>query len=105
MSIQCRYFCICTAGCYADEISDYEKALQYYQILLDNWPAFDAVRVPYAYFGMARCYDKLAEAGQISKETANEQIRTACEKILSDCRSNETIRMLAQHWLEILPKQ
>jgi tetratricopeptide (TPR) repeat protein len=97
------YFC--AAGTYADDSGDYEKALQYYQILLDNWPDFDEVRVPYAYFGIARCYDKLAETGRVPKETATEQIRMACEKILSDRRSDQTVRMLARHWLEILPKQ
>ena len=75
------YFC--SAACYAD-LADYEKAIEYYERLLANWPDFDDVRVPLAYFELARCYEKLEKAGQIPTAEAAVAICQACEKILAD---------------------
>jgi tetratricopeptide (TPR) repeat protein len=74
----------CSAGCYELELSEYEKAIEYYQQLLDNWPYFDYRRASYAQFGIARCYQNLEKSGKISTEEAANKIRQACNNLLAN---------------------
>jgi len=93
----------CSAGCYSDDLlGEYEKAIEYYRIIVDNWPGWDPVRVPYTYFGLARCYENMEKSGRISRQEAAVQIRQACEKILARCLKSQTfLTMAARRYLEL----
>jgi tetratricopeptide (TPR) repeat protein len=74
----------CSGGCYELELSEYEKAIEYYQKVLDNWPYFDYQRASYAQFGITRCYENLEKSVRISPEEATVGIIQACNNLLAN---------------------
>jgi len=74
----------CSAGCYELELSEYEKAIEYYQIILDNWPYFDYQRASYAQFGITRCCQNLEKSGKMSAGEAALRINQACNNLLAN---------------------
>jgi tetratricopeptide (TPR) repeat protein len=73
-----------SALCYSQEFGEHDKAIEYYQKLLDNWPDFDYRRTSYAWLGIACCYEKLEKSGRIPTSVAAGQICRACNKLLTD---------------------
>jgi tetratricopeptide (TPR) repeat protein len=74
----------CSAGSYDLELSEYEKAIEYYQKILDNWPYFDYQRASYAQFGITRCCQNLEKSGKMSAAEAAIRINQACNNLLSN---------------------
>jgi tetratricopeptide (TPR) repeat protein len=70
-----------SARCY-ERIGKYENAIDYYSIVVDNWPDYEFAWN--AQFLIGRCFDKLARAGTISKVDAAPLIREACEKLITN---------------------
>jgi len=89
----------CSAGCYELELSEYEKAIEYYQKVLDNWPYFDYRRASYAQFGIARCYQNLEKSGRISPEEASIRIIQACNNLISNYPDTNPVILQAAHKL------
>ena len=76
------YYCL--ASCYSQESGEDDKAIEYYQKLLKNWPDFNYRCSSYAWFGIACCYEKLEKSGRIPTSEAAGQICHACEKLLTN---------------------
>jgi len=91
----------CSAGCYGHELAEYEKAIEYYQKILDNWPYFDYRRASYAQFGITRCYQNLEKSGRISPEEAATGIIQACNNLLANYpETNPAILQAARKLLD-----
>jgi tetratricopeptide (TPR) repeat protein len=87
-----------SAECYY-RLGQYEKAIEYYQKVVDNWPYYEYAW--HAQFLIARCLEELENSGRISKEEAAIQIIHACERLFSDypdCRAVEAARDLLVRW-------
>jgi tetratricopeptide (TPR) repeat protein len=87
-----------SAECYR-QLGQYEKAIEYYQKVVDNWPYYEYAW--HAQFLIARCLEELENSGRISKEEAAIQIIHACERLFSDypdCRAVEAARDLLVRW-------
>jgi tetratricopeptide (TPR) repeat protein len=70
-----------SAACYR-HLDQYETAIDYYQKVVNDWPDYQ-----YAWnaqFMIARCLDRLARSGAISKADAAPIIRQACENLLNN---------------------
>jgi TolA-binding protein len=65
--------------CY-ERIGKYENAIEYYSIVVDNWPDYEFAWN--AQFLIARCFDKLARSGVIPKEDAAPLMLQACENVI-----------------------
>ncbi|MHC5059804.1 MAG: tetratricopeptide repeat protein [Planctomycetota bacterium] len=91
----------CSAGCYELELSEYEKAIEYYQQVLDNWSYFDYKRASYSQFGIARCYENLGKSGKISQEEAATRINQACNNLIANYpETNPVIIQTARKFLD-----
>jgi tetratricopeptide (TPR) repeat protein len=83
------------ADCYC-RLGQYEKAVGYYQKVVNNWPDYE-----YAWnalFLIGRSYEDLKESGVISKSQADPKIKAAYEQLLEkypDCPAAK----IAQRWL------
>jgi tetratricopeptide (TPR) repeat protein len=83
------------ADCYR-RLGQYEKAIEYYQKIVDNWPDYE-----YAWnalFLLGRSYEDLKESGVISKSQADPKIKAAYEQLLKkypDCKAAR----IARRWL------
>ncbi|KPL21578.1 MAG: hypothetical protein AMJ75_09695, partial [Phycisphaerae bacterium SM1_79] len=87
-----------SAVCYR-RMGKYEKAIELYQVVVDNWPNFQYAWV--AHFRIAECYEKLESLGRIPTEDAAVQIRHACQQILTnypDCMGVGAARNLLKRW-------
>jgi len=84
-----------SAVCYR-RLGRCEKAIEYYQKIVDNWPDYE-----YAWnalFLIGRSYEDLKESGVISKSQADPKIKAAYEQLLEkypDCPAAK----IAQRWL------
>jgi tetratricopeptide (TPR) repeat protein len=83
------------ADCYR-RLSQQEKAMRYYQTVVDNWPnceyAWNAL------FQMGRYYEELAKSGSLSESEAAPKIRNVYQQLLEkypDCKAAE----YARYWL------
>jgi len=93
-----------SAVCYRRQ-GEYEVAIEYYSIVLDNWPNYEYAWV--AQFRIARCYEKLASSGRIPKTEAAAQICQACEKLLANYPESKGVKPaldLLEYWDSINSK-
>ena len=84
--------------CY-ESLGEYEQAIYYFEIVVDNWPDYE--RAWNAQFMIARGFDKLASSGQIEKSDASAQIYGACEKLFTnypDCMAIKAAENLLEYW-------
>lgn len=83
------------AVCY-DRIGKYVTAIKYYQQVLDDWPDYQyACSVQ---FRIGQCYQRLRDAGSLSKSEADIAIRAAYEAVVRnypDCPATPA----ARNWL------
>ena len=70
------------SGCCYERLGEYEKAAEYYQMVVDKWPDYEYAWS--AQFLIAACYEELARSGQIPKADAAAQICRACDKLLTN---------------------
>jgi TolA-binding protein len=77
-------------------LGQHEKAINYYQAVVDKWP--DSEHAPYALFRIGRAYENLRKSGVVSKTEADSKIRSAYEQLLEKYPSCEAAP-LAQRWL------
>jgi len=90
-----------SAVCYR-RLCEYENAIQYYQVVVDNWPDYQFAWN--AQFLIARCFERLARLGRIPIAEAAPQIRQACEKVFAnypDCLAAGAARNLLKRWSSI----
>lgn len=93
-----------SAVCYRRR-GEYEVAIEYYSIVLDNWPNYEYAWV--AQFRIARCYEKLASSGRIPKTEAAAQICQACKKLLANYPESKGVKPalnLLEYWDSINSK-
>lgn len=69
-----------TAICYR-RTEAYEKAIDYFQSVVDEYPDYE--RAAYAQFVVGRIYEKMKNAGVITKSQANTRIKEAYENLLN----------------------
>jgi len=70
------------SGCCYERLGEYEKSVEYYQIVVDRWPKYE-----YAWSAqllIACCYEELANSGRIPAADAALQICNACNKVLAN---------------------
>jgi len=70
------------SGCCYERLGEYEKSVEYYQIVVDRWPKYEYAWS--AQFLIARCYEELANSGRIPAADAAVQICNACNKVLAN---------------------
>ena len=84
-----------SADCYR-RLAQHSKAVEYYQMVVDNWPDFE-----YAWnaqFTIGLIYEGLKKSGDISKSEVDMKIRAAYEQLLErypDCKTAK----IARRWL------
>jgi tetratricopeptide (TPR) repeat protein len=84
------------AVCYV-QLGEYEAAIKYYKLVLDNWP--DYQHVCYARFQIGHCYERLKNAGTVMKSEADPLIRTAYEAVVNNHPDCPLVK-IAQNWLD-----
>jgi TolA-binding protein len=92
---QAYYF---AARCYK-RLGRYEDAIEYYQLVLDNWPGYE--RAWSAQLLVALCFEELERAGIIARVDAALEIIKSCEDLLSnypDCKGVAAARDLLERW-------
>ena len=84
------------AGDCCHELGEYEKSVQYYQKVVDNYPTYGLAWS--ALFNIGSNYQQMSKAGLISKSEADAKTKAAYEQLLvkyPDCRA----AIAAQGWL------
>jgi tetratricopeptide (TPR) repeat protein len=79
--------CYFAAVCYREHLGEYEKAIIYYQKVLDGWPNYE--HAWHAQYSIGNCYEKLLENGQISRSEAMPEIINAYKAVVEkypNCR-------------------
>ena len=84
------------AVCYV-RLDEYEVAIKYYQMVLDNWP--DYQNACYIQFQIGRCYERLKNAGKLTKSETDPLIRTAYEEVVKNYPDCSLVK-IAQNWLD-----
>jgi len=77
-------------------LGNFQKAIDYYQQLISNWPGYE-----YAWnaqFHLGRSYEKLLKAGLISQSEADGKIRVAYQKLVADYPDCKPAKY-ARRWL------
>jgi len=90
-----------SAVCYR-RLGEYENAIQYYQVVVDNWPDYQFAWN--AQFMIGTCFEKLAKSGSIPKADAAPLICDAYENLLNnypDCIAAGAARHLLKRWRSI----
>ncbi len=101
ITAQAYYF---VARC-CERLAEYEDAIEYYQVVLDNWPNYE--RAWNAQFLLGQCFDELARSGSIPEEDAAVMIRYACQEVLANhpyCPAVEAASDLLERWESRTPK-
>jgi len=83
-------------GGYHRRQGSYARSIQYYEKLIDSYPASELV--PHALFMVGRNYESLAEAGGISQSEANSAITSAYEQLVAEYPDSKPA-VAAQRWL------
>jgi tetratricopeptide (TPR) repeat protein len=83
-------------------IEQYEKAIKYYHIIVDNWPNYKSAY--HCQFMTGRIYEELKIKGEIDAEAAEPLIRAAYEKMVSNY-PNCAPAGLASMWLTNHPQK
>lgn len=86
------------ASCYF-QLGEYEKAIGYGRIVVDNWPDYKNMWL--VQFMIARCYEGLESSGRIPTADAAAEIRKICEKLLADYSNPQAVvvaRGLLKRW-------
>jgi tetratricopeptide (TPR) repeat protein len=72
----------CWAGdCYR-KLGQYEKSIQCFQRVVDNYPGYEYAW--HAQFMVGRCYEGLKDTGAIERSLADAQINTAYERVIQN---------------------
>lgn len=93
MTVQAYYY---AANC-CQRLGQFEKAINYYKKVVDNWPGYEYA--PNARFKIGHCYEGLKGAGAIKKSAADAQIKAAYEQALEKC-PNCPAAKAARNWLK-----
>ncbi|MFH1370217.1 MAG: LamG-like jellyroll fold domain-containing protein [Planctomycetota bacterium] len=70
-----------SAACYR-ELGKYEKAVEYFQTIVDNWPNYQHAWSAQCLIG--ECYEKLRDSGSISKAEAEPEIERAYQAVIEN---------------------
>jgi TolA-binding protein len=76
----------CSAVCYGQELSQYQKGIQYYQQIVDNWPKYEYAW--HAQYFIGQYYERLRDLGDIPMSEANAKIEQAYKAVIEkypDC--------------------
>jgi len=79
---------------YSQELHEYEKGIEYFQKVVDNWPDYK-----YAYdaqYSIGRYYERLKNSGGISAEEANLKIEAAYQAVVEKYPDSESAKYAAQ---------
>jgi tetratricopeptide (TPR) repeat protein len=91
-----------SAVVYHQELGEHQKALAYYQRLVDSWPKYEYAW--HAQFFVGACCETLKNAGTIAPAEADEKIEKAYRAVLTDypnCRKAGTAALkLGQYFYE-----
>jgi TolA-binding protein len=79
--------CYFAGVCCREHFGDYEKAIMYYQKVLDEWPNYE--HAWHAQYSIGDCYEKLLENGKLSRSEAMPEIINAYKTVVEkypNCR-------------------
>jgi tetratricopeptide (TPR) repeat protein len=70
----------CSAVVYSQELGEYQKGIEYYQQVVDNWPDYQYAW--HAQFFVGMYYEKLRDSGGIPESEANPKIEQAYKAVV-----------------------
>ena len=70
----------CSAVVYSQELGEYLKGIEYYQIIVDNWP--DYKYAWHAQYFIGKYYEKLRDSGSLPESEANPKIEQTYEAVI-----------------------
>lgn len=70
----------CSAVVYSQELREYQKGIDYYQHILDDWPKYKFAH--HAQFLAGRYYEKLKNSGSLSKSEAEAKIDESYKAVI-----------------------
>lgn len=90
-AVACYYLAVCH-----ERLGQYIDAVEYYQMVLDNWPDY---RYAWnALFMIGRCYEQLEKSGLMSKSEVDPIIKAVYEQLLEDYPACKAAKH-ARRWL------
>jgi len=69
-----------SAACYHHQLAEYEKAIEYYRKIVDNWSDYE--RAGKAQFSIGLCYQGLKNSGGLPESAADSETKVAYEALL-----------------------
>jgi tetratricopeptide (TPR) repeat protein len=79
---------------YSQELHEYEKGIEYFQKVLDNWP--DYKYACDAQYSIGRYYERLRNSGGISAAEANPKIEAAYQAVVEKYPDSDSAKYAAQ---------
>jgi len=68
------------AVCYSQELGEYQKGIEYYQAIVDNWPNYEYAW--HAQFFVGKYYEKLRNSDAVPESEANPKIEQAYQAVI-----------------------
>ena len=87
------------AGLCHQQLQEYEKAIEYYEQVVGNWPDYE--RADQALFRTAQCFNELATCKRIPIGDAGEIIQNICRRLPNDYPDSKMITLaqsLSKYW-------
>jgi len=83
----------CSAVVYSQELREYEKGIEYYQHIIDNWPKYKYAW--HAQFLAGRYYEKLRDSGGLTESEANPKIQQAYKSVIENYPDSDSAPIAA----------
>ena len=78
-----------SAVCYSQELGDYQKGIDYYQQVVDNWPDYQFAW--HAQFFVGMYYEKLRNSGRLPELEANPKIEQAYQAVVEKYPDSKSV--------------
>jgi len=79
---------------YSQELHEYEKGIEYFQKVVDNWP--DYKYAPDAQYSIGRYYERLRNSGSLSAAEASPKIEAAYQAVVEKYPDSDSAKYAAQ---------
>jgi len=83
----------CSAVVYSQELAEYQKGIEYYQHIVDNWPKYKYAG--HAQFLVGKYYEKLRNSGAVPESEANAKIEQAYKSVIQNYPDSDSTPVAA----------